>query len=60
VHERHVDGLLHWGYEVAAVGQEMNIATGTEVRVLDMARQVNEFVVSEGGIGPGWRTCIGH
>ncbi|MEO6629845.1 MAG: NAD-dependent epimerase/dehydratase family protein, partial [Aquihabitans sp.] len=36
-----VDGLLRAGYFEAAVGQAMNLAAGTEQRVIDLAERVN-------------------
>jgi len=45
-----VDGLLRAGYFDEAVGHEMNIASGTETRILDMARTVNEIVGNKAGI----------
>jgi nucleoside-diphosphate-sugar epimerase len=45
-----VDALLRAGYHDAAVGQEMNIASGREVRILDMAERVNELCGNTAGI----------
>ncbi len=45
-----VDALLRAGYFDSAVGQEMNLATGTEVRILDMADRVNELTGNKAGI----------
>lgn len=35
-----VDGLLRAGYFDAAIGNEMNLASGKEIRILDMAEKV--------------------
>lgn len=45
-----VDALLRASYFERAIGQEMNIASGREVRILDMAERVNELAGSTGGI----------
>ena len=45
-----VDALLRAGYFERAVGQEMNIASGREVRILDMASKVNELTGNQAGI----------
>jgi len=45
-----VDALLRAGYFEKAVGQEMNIASGTEVNILEMAGQVNELTGNKAGI----------
>lgn len=37
-----VDGLLRAGVLESAVGQEFNLASGTETRILDLAHMVNE------------------
>ena len=39
-----VDALLRAGYFDQAVGEEMNIASAVETRILDMANRVNELV----------------
>ena len=45
-----VDALLRAGYYSKAVGQEMNIASATETKILDMAAMVNEMVGNDAGI----------
>lgn len=45
-----VDGLLRCAYFDAAVGQEMNLASGTETKILEMAEQVNELTGNSAGI----------
>ena len=45
-----VDALVRAAYFEAAVGQEMNIASGQEVRILDMAERVNEVCGNSAGI----------
>ena len=45
-----VDALLRAGYFDKAVGQEMNIASGSEVKILEMAERVNELTGNKAGI----------
>lgn len=45
-----VDALLRAGYFEQAVGQEMNIASGREVKILDMAERVNQLTGNKAGI----------
>lgn len=45
-----VDALLRASYFDQAVGQEMNIASGQEVRILDMAEKVNALTGNNAGI----------
>lgn len=45
-----VDGLLRAGYFSQAVGEEMNLASGREVRVIDMANTINELTGNAAGI----------
>jgi UDP-glucose 4-epimerase len=45
-----VDALLRAGYFEKALGHEMNIASGVEVRILDMAEKVNELTGNKAGI----------
>jgi nucleoside-diphosphate-sugar epimerase len=45
-----VDALLRAGYYTKAVGREMNIASAREVRILDMAEQVNALTGNTAGI----------
>ena len=45
-----VDGLLRAGYFDQAVGKEMNLASGQEIRILDMAERVNNLIGNKAGI----------
>ena len=45
-----VDGLLRAGYVEAAVGQEFNLASGEETRIIDLAHMVNELTGNKAGI----------
>jgi nucleoside-diphosphate-sugar epimerase len=45
-----VDGLLRAGYFQAAVGQEFNLASGVETRIIDLAQMINEQVGNEAGV----------
>ena len=45
-----VDALLRAGYYQQAVGQEMNIASGHETNILQMAEMVNELTGNGAGI----------
>jgi UDP-glucose 4-epimerase len=45
-----VDALLRAAYFEEAVGKEMNIASGQETRILDMAKQTNQLVGNPAGI----------
>lgn len=45
-----VDALLRAGYVAEAVGQEMNIASGVETRILDMAVRINELTGNSAGV----------
>jgi nucleoside-diphosphate-sugar epimerase len=45
-----VDGLLRAGSLDAAVGEAMNLASGRETRIVDMATQVNELTGNKAGI----------
>jgi nucleoside-diphosphate-sugar epimerase len=45
-----VDGLLRAGYFEAAVGQEFNLASGQETRIIDLAEMINTQVGNKGGI----------
>jgi UDP-glucose 4-epimerase len=45
-----VDALLRAGYFERAIGQEMNIASGREVRILDLAERVNALTGNQAGI----------
>jgi UDP-glucose 4-epimerase len=45
-----VDGLLRAGYFDAAVGQEFNLASGYETRIIDLAEMINSQVGNKAGI----------
>jgi len=45
-----VDALLRAGYYEKAVGKEMNIASGKEVRILEMAEMINTLTGNKAGI----------
>jgi len=45
-----VDALLRAGYFEKAIGQEMNIASGRETKILEMAERVNELTGNKAGI----------
>lgn len=45
-----VDGLLRAGYFPQAVGQEMNLASGSETKIGDLARMVNAITGNKAGI----------
>ena len=45
-----VDALLRAGYYEAAIGQEMNIASGAETNILQMAERINEITGNTAGI----------
>jgi len=45
-----VDGLLRAGYFPQAIGQEMNLASGEETRILDLAHWINELTDNKSGI----------
>jgi nucleoside-diphosphate-sugar epimerase len=45
-----VDALLRAGYHEKAVGQEMNIASGAETNILEMAEMVNRLTGNKAGI----------
>ena len=45
-----VDGLLRAGVMESAVGQEFNLASGKETRILDLAHMINEAVGNKAGI----------
>ncbi|MCH8854560.1 MAG: NAD-dependent epimerase/dehydratase family protein, partial [Planctomycetes bacterium] len=45
-----VDGLLRAGALPEAVGQAMNLASGRETHIIDMANMVNELTANQGGI----------
>lgn len=39
-----VDGLLRAGYYEQAIGQEFNLASGNETKIIDLAKMINEIV----------------
>jgi nucleoside-diphosphate-sugar epimerase len=45
-----VDGLLRAGYFEAAVGQEFNLASGKETRIIDLAEMINAQVGNKAGV----------
>jgi UDP-glucose 4-epimerase len=45
-----VDGLLRAGAMESAIGQEFNLASGVETRIIDLARMINETTANEAGI----------
>ncbi|MBI3578167.1 MAG: NAD-dependent epimerase/dehydratase family protein, partial [Ignavibacteriales bacterium] len=45
-----VDGLLRAGYFQKAIGQEMNLASGVETRIIDLATMINELTGNNAGI----------
>lgn len=45
-----VDALLRAGFYEQAIGQEMNIASGTETNILQMAEQINSLTGNKAGI----------
>jgi nucleoside-diphosphate-sugar epimerase len=44
-----VDGLLRAGSLPSAIGQEFNLASGVETRIIDLARMINEAVGNTAG-----------
>ena len=45
-----IDGLLAMGIKEEAVGEAINLGSGKEHKVIDMANMVNEFASNEAGI----------
>jgi UDP-glucose 4-epimerase len=45
-----VDGLLRAGSLEGAVGQEFNLASGQETRIIDLARMINDITGNQAGI----------
>ena len=45
-----VDALLRAGVDGRAVGQEMNIASGKEIKILKLAERINELTGNKAGI----------
>jgi UDP-glucose 4-epimerase len=45
-----INGLLAMGIKEEAVGEAINLGSGEEQRVIDMAKMVNELTGNESGI----------
>ena len=45
-----VDALLRAGHSQAAIGQEMNIASGREIEIIEMAEMVNKITGNTAGL----------
>lgn len=45
-----IDGLLRAGYYKQAIGQEFNLASGKETRIIDLANMINEILGNVSGI----------
>jgi nucleoside-diphosphate-sugar epimerase len=45
-----VDGLLRAGATESAVGQEFNLASGEETRIIDLAKMINDATENKAGI----------
>ncbi len=45
-----VDGLLRAGYYKSAIGQEFNLASGEETKIIDLANMINTIVGNKAGI----------
>jgi nucleoside-diphosphate-sugar epimerase len=45
-----VDGLLRAGFEPKAIGQEMNLASAVETRIVDLATMINSITKNPAGI----------
>jgi nucleoside-diphosphate-sugar epimerase len=45
-----VDGLLRAGVMESAVGEEFNLASGEETRIIDLAKMINEATGNEAGV----------
>lgn len=50
-----INGLLAMGIKEKAIGEAMNLGSGTEHRVMDMANRVNEVVGNKSGVEYGER-----
>lgn len=44
------DGLLRAGIHESAIGQEFNLASGKETRIIDLANMVNELTENQAGV----------
>ena len=49
------EGVMRAGYFEKAIGQEMNLASGAETRILDLANMINELTGNKAGIAPSQR-----
>jgi nucleoside-diphosphate-sugar epimerase len=45
-----VDGLLRAGTMESAIGQEFNLASGEETRIIDLAKMINDAIENKAGI----------
>jgi nucleoside-diphosphate-sugar epimerase len=45
-----VDGLMRSGVMDSAIGEEFNLASGAETRILDLATQINRIIGNNAGI----------
>src|SRR3954447_13962721 len=45
-----VDGLLRAGFFESAIGQEMNLASGRETKILELAEKINDLLGNTAGI----------
>jgi UDP-glucose 4-epimerase len=45
-----IDGLLRAGYFEEAIGEEFNLASGIETKIIDLANMINKAVGNEAGI----------
>jgi UDP-glucose 4-epimerase len=44
------DGMMRAGYFEKAIGQEMNLASAAETRIIDLAKMINELTGNKAGI----------
>lgn len=44
------DGLLRAGYFQQAIGEDMNLASGKEIKIIDLANMINQLVGNYGGV----------
>ncbi len=45
-----VEGVMRAGFYEKAIGQEMNLASGTETRIIDLATMINDLTGNKAGI----------
>ena len=45
-----VDGLLRAGYFKEAIGEDINLASGREIKIIELANMVNKFTNNKAGI----------